>query len=183
MINSNLLELMKKCLGFSLTWSHSFLSQIVLFDTVIDIFHITRAFNPYFFPFIQALESFEYFFGQLLHAFLCDFDNFDILICMNPLHTNQFHQSLLGVYYIKQCIHFSDPEPSTISILYGWSEICDQCVSCSCLVSPVTSLKLIMIFIFPFFFVSQQFSLAYHFSTKSHRNVLLPHPVLVKQSC
>ena len=47
-------------------------------------------------------------------------------------------------------MHFPDPDPPTISIMYEWSEICDQCGLYSSIISSVTSLKLITIFNYVF---------------------------------
>ena len=54
---------------------------------------------------------------------------------------------------IFPCLFFSSPlfsEAFNISILYGWSGICGQPRLCSCVFSPVTSSKLIIIFNFYF---------------------------------
>ena len=59
------------------------------------------------------------------------------------LHINKFYQNTRWFIRLSNVIVFQKPEPSILSILYGWSRIWDQFGLCLIVFFPVTSTKLI----------------------------------------
>ena len=68
---------------------------------------------------------------------------------MDTWHTKIFYQyAVCGLSSMSNAFVFPDLEPPAIGTLYGWSGSSGQSGLCSCLFSPVTSSKLIIIFLF-----------------------------------
>ena len=59
------------------------------------------------------------------------------------LNINKFYQNTRWFIRLSNVIVFQNPEPSILSILYGWSRIWDQFGLCLIVFFPVTSTKLI----------------------------------------
>ena len=59
------------------------------------------------------------------------------------LNINKFYQNTRWFIRLSNVIVFQKPEPSILSILYGWSRIWDQFGLCLIVFFPVTSTKLI----------------------------------------